>query len=60
VAQNAGNVWPRNSFRKYPGLVTVSIGPAISVKDKTEEQIQVEVEGWIEGEMRQIDPKAYL
>ena len=59
VAQNAGNVWPRNSFRKYPGLVTVSIGPAISVKDKTEEQIQAEVEGWIEGEMRRIDPQAY-
>ena len=59
VALNAGNVWPRNSFRKYPGLVTVSIGPAISVKDKTEEQIQSEVEGWIEGEMHHIDPQAY-
>ena len=59
VAQNAGNVWPRNSFRKYPGLVTVSIGPAISVKDKTEEQIQMEVEAWIEGEMHRIDPAAY-
>ena len=59
VAQNAGNVWPRNSFRKYPGLVTVSIGPAISVKDKTEEQIQAEVEAWIEGEMHRIDPAAY-
>ena len=59
VAQNAGNVWPRNSFRKYPGLVTVSIGPAISVKGKTEEQIQAEVEGWIEGEMHRIDPAAY-
>jgi 1-acyl-sn-glycerol-3-phosphate acyltransferase len=59
VAQNAGNVWPRNSFRKYPGLVTVSIGPTISVKDKTEEQIQLEVETWIEGEMHRIDPAAY-
>ena len=59
VAQNAGNVWPRNSFRKYPGLVTVSIGPAISVQGKTEEQIQAEVETWIEGEMHRIDPSAY-
>ncbi len=59
VAQNAGNVWPRNSFRKYPGLVTVSIGPPISVKDQTEEQIQANVEGWIEGEMHRIDPNAY-
>lgn len=60
VAQNAGNVWPRNSFCKYPGMVTVSIGKAISVQGKTEEQIQIEVEGWIEGEMQQIDPQAYL
>ena len=59
VAQNAGNVWPRNSFLKYPGMVTVSIGHAISVQDKSEEQIQTEVEGWIEGEMHRIDPAAY-
>ena len=59
VAQNAGNVWPRNSFLKYPGMVTVSVGHAISVKDKSEEQIQTEVEAWIEGEMHRIDPSAY-
>ena len=59
VAQNAGNVWPRNSFLKYPGMVTVSIGHAISVQDKSEEQIQAEVEAWIEGEMHRIDPSAY-
>ena len=59
VAQNAGNVWPRNSFLKYPGMVTVSIGHAISVKNKSEEQIQAEVEAWIEGEMHRIDPSAY-
>ena len=59
VAQNAGNVWPRNSFCKYPGLVTVSIGPAISFQDQTEEQIQAKVEEWIEGEMHRIDPHAY-
>jgi 1-acyl-sn-glycerol-3-phosphate acyltransferase len=59
VAQNAGNVWPRNSFLKYPGMVTVSVGHAISVKDKSEEQIQTEVEAWIEGQMHRIDPSAY-
>ena len=59
VAQNAGNVWPRNSFLKYPGMVTVSSGHAISVKNKSEEQIQTEVEAWIEGEMHRIDPSAY-
>jgi 1-acyl-sn-glycerol-3-phosphate acyltransferase len=39
--------------------VTVSIGHAISVKNKSEEQIQTEVEAWIEDEMHRIDPNAY-
>jgi len=59
VAQNSGSVWPRNSFLKYPGLVTVSIGPVISVAGKTEDELQLEVETWIENEMRRIDPQAY-
>lgn len=60
IAQNSGALWPRNSFLKKSGLITLSIGPVISVKGKTEEQLQLEVESWIEGEMRRLDPHAYL
>jgi 1-acyl-sn-glycerol-3-phosphate acyltransferase len=60
IAQNSGALWPRNSFLKKSGLITLSIGPVISVKGKTEEQLQLEVEGWIEGEMRKLDPTAYI
>lgn len=59
VAHNAGRVWPRNSFLKYPGLVIISIGPVIASEDKTGGQLNSEVESWIETEMRVIDPSAY-
>lgn len=60
VAQNSGAIWPRKTFLKKPGLITLSIGPVISVAGKTEEQLQLEVEAWIEGEMRRLDPTAYV
>ena len=60
VAQNSGAIWPRKTFLKRPGTITLSIGPVISVAGKTEEQLQLEVEAWIEGEMRRIDASAYL
>jgi 1-acyl-sn-glycerol-3-phosphate acyltransferase len=60
VAQNSGTIWPRKTFLKKPGLITLSIGPVISVAGKTEEQLQLEVEAWIEGEMRRLDPTAYV
>jgi 1-acyl-sn-glycerol-3-phosphate acyltransferase len=59
VAHNSGRVWPRNSFLKYPGLVTISIGPLISSAGKTGDQLNAEVEEWIEAEMLKIDPSAY-
>lgn len=59
VAQNSAAIWPRNTFLKQPGVITLSIGPVISVAGKTEDQLQLEVEAWIEGEMHIIDAPAY-
>jgi 1-acyl-sn-glycerol-3-phosphate acyltransferase len=59
IAHNAGRCWPKNSFIKNPGTVIFSIGPAISSANKSAEELQKEVEGWIESEMRVIDPSAY-
>ncbi len=59
IAHNAGEVWPKKSFVKKPGLVTVSIGPAISSQGKAPEAVLFEVETWIETEMRRISPHAY-
>jgi 1-acyl-sn-glycerol-3-phosphate acyltransferase len=60
IAHNAGHCWPKNSFLKYPGEITVSIGPPISTQGKTADQLNKEVETWIETEMRRIDPNSYL
>jgi 1-acyl-sn-glycerol-3-phosphate acyltransferase len=59
IAHNAGLCWPKNSFLKRPGTVIFSIGPAIISEGKSGEELQQEVESWIESEMRVIDPSAY-
>jgi 1-acyl-sn-glycerol-3-phosphate acyltransferase len=59
IAHNAGHVWPRNSFKKYAGVVTVSIGKPIETAGLTPDEVNTRVETWIEAEMRRIDPGAY-
>ncbi len=59
IAHNAGRVWPRNSFLKYPGHVTILIGTPISTANLTPEQANQETESWIETHMRELDPTAY-
>ncbi len=58
IAHNAGHCWPRNSFIKKPGLVTVSIGPPIPSIGKTSEALMDEVEAWIESEVQRLGPSA--
>jgi 1-acyl-sn-glycerol-3-phosphate acyltransferase len=59
IALNAGECWPKNSFIKKPGLVTVSIGKPISSRGLTPTELMQQVENWIESEMRVISPHAY-
>jgi 1-acyl-sn-glycerol-3-phosphate acyltransferase len=54
VAHDAGSVWPKNSFLKYPGVVTVSIGPPLSPQPGKAPELMRRVEDWIENEMRRI------
>lgn len=54
VAHNAGEVWPRHSFIKRPGTITVSIGPVISSQGKKADALNAEVKAWIESEMKQL------
>jgi 1-acyl-sn-glycerol-3-phosphate acyltransferase len=49
VALNSGKYWPRKSFLKTPGTIKVIIGPAISSKGKTDEELTEGVKRWIEG-----------
>jgi 1-acyl-sn-glycerol-3-phosphate acyltransferase len=59
IAHNSGECWPKNSFIKRPGLVTVSIGKPISPEGHTPDSMMQQVENWIESEMRVISPHAY-
>lgn len=54
VAHNAGEVWPKNSFVKRPGVVTLSIGPVISSEGKKPDELNEAVKSWIETEMRKL------
>lgn len=59
IAHNAGECWPKNSFIKKPGLITVSIGKPIYPENLDSSQLMAKVENWIESEMRVISPHVY-
>lgn len=54
VAHNAGELWGRNSFIKYPGTITVSIGKPIDPTGMEAGELNAQVEAWIEAEMLRI------
>ena len=54
IAHNAGKFWGRNAFIKHPGVVQMVIGPPIDSTDLRVEEINRQVEDWIEGEMAQL------
>lgn len=58
VAHNAGEFWPKHSFIKWPGTISVIIGPAIESKGKTAEEINGEVFNWIENAMKSISDES--
>ena len=55
VAHNAGRCWPRNSFIKHAGTITVSIGPVVPTAGRKAPEIMRDVERWIGEEMRRIE-----
>ena len=57
IAHNAGECWRRNAFLKYPGMVTVSIGPLIQTAGREAAEVIADVESWIEAEMLKL-PRA--
>ncbi|MBX2878632.1 MAG: 1-acyl-sn-glycerol-3-phosphate acyltransferase [Granulosicoccus sp.] len=54
IALNAGEYWPRMGFIKWPGVITVSIGPLITSEDKSPAQILAETEHWIEARVAEL------
>ncbi len=59
IAVNSARCWPRKTFLLSPGVVEVSIGKPIASVGREADELMREVEAWIEGEMRRLDPEAY-
>ena len=55
VAHNAGYFWPKNSFLKKPGDITVSIGSSINTSSISAEEANKIAKDWIESEMVKIN-----
>jgi 1-acyl-sn-glycerol-3-phosphate acyltransferase len=60
IAVTSAKCWPRKAFIKRAGIVDVSIGKPIPSAGREPAELMREVEDWIEGEMRRLDPQAYL
>lgn len=54
VAHNAGDFWPRYSFLKYPGTITVKVGQAIESKGRKASDLNAEAETWIGQAIKEI------
>ena len=59
IAATSARCWPRKSFLLRPGVIDVSIGPAIASQGRRPGELMLDVERWIEAEMRRLDPEAY-
>lgn len=60
IAVASGRCWPRKSFKFIPGVIDVSIGPALhALPDESSGELTARAEDWIEREMRRIDPDVY-
>lgn len=54
VAHNAGKCWGRNAFMKYPGTIVMSIGKPIATVGLKTDEINRQVEEWIEAECERL------
>ncbi len=59
IAVTSARCWPRKTFLLRPGIVDISIGQPIDPAGRRPDDLMREVEQWIEGEMKRLDPDAY-
>ena len=58
IAHNAGEFWPKHSFIKWPGTISVVIGPVIQSKGRLANDINQDVFDWIENTMKKISDES--
>lgn len=55
VYHNAGKLWPKGSFVKKPGTITVVIGEPINVSGKSATQLVNEVRDWTKAQSKSVN-----
>ena len=55
VALNSGRCWGRDDWRKFPGTITVRIGPIIETEGKSAAVVNREARDWIEAQQGELD-----
>jgi 1-acyl-sn-glycerol-3-phosphate acyltransferase len=55
VAHNAGLFWPKNTFIKQPGTIQVVIGKPIQTEGLKPDDVNMQVETWIESTMQTLN-----
>lgn len=56
VAHNAGDYWRRNAFLKYPGTIRVRVGKPVYPHGLKPEDMNREIQDWVEAQMKEISP----
>jgi 1-acyl-sn-glycerol-3-phosphate acyltransferase len=60
IALNSGEHWNNIRWRMIPGTIKVVIGPVVSSKNKTWEDVNQEVETWINNKVDKISAYPYI
>lgn len=55
MAVNSGHVWPRKTFIKRPGHITIEFGPAIASHDKSIDEINELAYHWMKSTMQRLE-----
>lgn len=54
IALNSGYCWPKSSWIKCPGLITLSVGEPIPTEGRSADELTAALETWIEAEVQRI------
>ena len=54
VIHNAGEFWPRRTYIKQPGIITVHIGELIQTEGKRPDEVLNQAKAWIESEKQRL------
>ncbi len=54
IAHNAGTLWPKGAFLKWPGTITITIGAPLDPSGLKADELNRRVESWIEAEVERL------